>query len=195
MNKRNSGGTTKGVSEFRIRIAGLGGQGIVKMGIILGMAASLYGGKEAVQTQSYGPASRGGVTSSEVIISEKEINFVKVTESDVLIALSKLAYEKYLPKLKKGGVLIYDPDLVQINQGERSDVEKVPVHATKLAEELGNKLVANTLLLGVFTKLFPLINKEAVEKAIIKNTPVDFKELNLKAFNVGYKIGEKIKKH
>ncbi len=195
MNKRNSGGTTKGVSEFRIRIAGLGGQGIVKMGIILGMAASLYGGKEAVQTQSYGPASRGGVTSSEVIISEKEINFVKVAESDVLIALSKLAYEKYLPKLKKGGVLIYDPDLVQINQGERSDVEKVPVHATKLAEELGNKLVANTLLLGVFTKLFPLINKEAVEKAIIKNTPVDFKELNLKAFNVGYKIGEKIKKH
>jgi 2-oxoglutarate ferredoxin oxidoreductase subunit gamma len=73
--------------RIEIRFAGFGGQGIIKSGIITAAAACIYGGKNAVQTQSYGPESRGGACKSEVVISEEEIDFPKVVEPDILVVI------------------------------------------------------------------------------------------------------------
>ena len=86
--------------RVEIRFAGFGGQGIIKSGIITAAAACLHGGKNAVQTQSYGPESRGGACKSEVVISEDEIDFPKVDEPDVLVAMSQHAYNEYAENVK-----------------------------------------------------------------------------------------------
>ena len=88
---------------YQVRVSGSGGQGIITAGIILAEAASLYEGYNAVQTQSYGPESRGGATKSEVVISRGEIDYPKVSKCDVLLAMTDEACEKYLPQLPADG--------------------------------------------------------------------------------------------
>ena len=60
------------MKKYELRLSGSGGQGLILAGIILGEAASIYGGKQATQSQSYGPEARGGASRSEVIISEEK---------------------------------------------------------------------------------------------------------------------------
>jgi len=98
--------------RFEIRIAGFGGQGVVTIGRILGTAFSVHGGKNSVNTQSYGPESRGGACRSEVVVSEGDINYPYVRNADVLIALSQVALDTYIGELKEGGILVFDPDAV-----------------------------------------------------------------------------------
>ena len=97
------------MKRYEIRIAGFGGQGVVTVGKIVGVAAALHDKKNAVQTQSYGPESRGGACKSEVVLSDGEIHYPKVRTADVLVALSQPALDIYLKDLKPGGILIIDP--------------------------------------------------------------------------------------
>ncbi|MCS7125148.1 MAG: 2-oxoacid:ferredoxin oxidoreductase subunit gamma [Candidatus Bathyarchaeota archaeon] len=177
--------------RIEIRFAGFGGQGIIKSGIMTAMAACIYGGKHAVQTQSYGPESRGGACKSEVVISYSEIDFPKITEPDILVLMSQHAYNEYAEDVKKGGTIILDPDMIP-NEKKLEGVKIFRVPATRIAEELGRTIVANVVMLGALTAITGVVDKEALKEAIKANVPKGTEELNLKAFERGYEYGKKL---
>lgn len=179
--------------RVEIRFAGFGGQGIIKSGIMTAMAACIYSGNRAVQTQSYGPESRGGACRSEVVISDDEIDFPKVTEPDILVLMSQHAYNEYAGNVKKNGIIILDPDMIPRERAlEGVKVFRIP--ATRMAEELGKTIVANVVMLGAFTAITGVVSKEAMMKSIKANVPRGTEELNLRAFEKGYEYGEKLVK-
>ena len=176
----------KGASSSRneVRFTGFGGQGMVVMGYILGRAATVYDGKNATMTQSYGPEARGGASSTQIIICDGPIFYPYVVEPDVLVGMSQEGYDKHRMNLGKDGFLLVDEDLVTVASDEKAKkVFKIP--ATRLAEELGRKIVANIVMLGFFSGLTGIVSDEALKKAIIDSVPKGTTELNLKAFEKG----------
>jgi 2-oxoglutarate ferredoxin oxidoreductase subunit gamma len=179
--------------RVEVRFAGFGGQGIIKSGIITASAACIYSGKNAVQTQSYGPESRGGACKSEVVISEEEIDFPKVVEPDVLVVMSQHAYNEYAENVKPNGTIILDPDMIpRETESEGVNVFRIP--ATKIAEDLGRKIVANIVMLGAFVALTGLLDKDAVKESVKANIPKGTEELNLTAFEKGYEYAKNLVK-
>jgi len=171
-----------------IRFSGYGGQGIILMGNIAAKAAVLYDDKNAVYTPSYGPEARGGAASSNVIIADEEIDYPYVTDIDILVAMSQLGYEHNAPLLKDNGILIIDKDLVKLKNG----VGKVAkIDATRIAEQLGKRIVANIVMLGFFTAVTKILSYDAIKKAVLESVPAKFKELNEIALEKGYKEGKK----
>jgi 2-oxoglutarate ferredoxin oxidoreductase subunit gamma len=179
--------------RVEVRFAGFGGQGIIKSGIIVAAAASIHAGKNAVQTQSYGPESRGGACKSEVVISEEEIDFPKVVEPDVLVLMSQHAYNDYAEDVKAGGTVILDPGMIP-REKELKRVKIYRVPATKIAEELGRRIVANIVMLGAFTAITGLLDENALKESIKENIPKGTEELNLAAFDKGFECGKSVKK-
>jgi len=177
--------------RLEIRVVGFGGQGIIRAGLMLAMAASIYGEKNAVQTQSYGPEARGGACKSEVIISDEEIDFPKVTEPDILVTMSQEAYSRHVDTLKKGGILLLDPDLIP-KQKITPNIRVFKVPATKIAEQIGKTIVANVVMLGAFTSITDLVNAEAVKQSILGSIPKGTEKLNLEAFEKGYELGKRL---
>jgi 2-oxoglutarate ferredoxin oxidoreductase subunit gamma len=177
--------------RVEIRFAGFGGQGIIKSGIITAAAASIHAGKNAVQTQSYGPESRGGACKSEVVISEEEIDFPKVVEPDILVLMSQHAYIDYVDDIKAGGTVILDPDMIP-REKDSKNVKVFHVPATKIAEGLGRKIVANIVMLGAFVAITGVLDENAVREAVKDNIPKGTEELNLAAFQKGYEYGKSL---
>jgi len=177
--------------RIEIRFAGFGGQGIIKSGIITAAAASIHAGKNAVQTQSYGPESRGGACKSEVVISEEEIDFPKVVEPDILVLMSQHAYIDYVDDIKAGGTVILDPDMIP-REKDSKNVKVFHVPATKIAEGLGRKIVANIVMLGAFVAITGVLDENAVREAVKDNVPRGTEELNLAAFQKGYEYGKSL---
>ena len=177
--------------RLEIRVVGFGGQGIIRAGLMLAMAASIYGEKNAVQTQSYGPEARGGACKSEVVISDEEIDFPKVTEPDILVTMSQEAYSRHVDTLKKGGILLLDPDLIP-KQKITPNIRVFKVPATKIAEQIGKTIVANVVMLGAFTSITNLVNAEAVKQSILGSIPKGTEKLNLEAFEKGYELGKRL---
>jgi len=172
--------------RIEVRISGLGGQGVVLAGEILGRAA-VYEGKHVVQTQSYGAEARGSVAKSEVIISDSKIGFPKVRKCDILITMSQNALEMYLKDLKEKGTLIIDKDKVEHIPKTKAKVFKIP--ATKTAAKLlKSRLYANVVMLGALTKITGIVKKEAVEKAITDSMPETAREANISGFREGLKL-------
>jgi len=169
-----------------IRIAGTGGMGVVLAGDILGYAAVVYSGLEAVQSQSYGAEARGTTAKSEVIVSDKPIRYPKVRESDYLIAMSQKSLDLYLPDAKKGSTIIVDPDLV--NTKNISGYEIVEVPAMKTADELGLRLVSNMVMLGALVKKSGLFPLENLEKAIADMISAKALEIDIKAIRAGAEL-------
>jgi len=172
--------------RYELIIAGMGGQGILLAGNILGTAAAVFQGLKAVQIVAYGPEARGGRVFTELIISDEEIDYPRVLRPDIVIAMSQRAYDEFGTAVAPGGLLIYDPELVVAE--EREGVKLVPIPATKMAEELGAKISANMVMLGALTALCDLLKPEAVEQAI-KTKVRRALEVNLKAFRKGYEAG------
>jgi 2-oxoglutarate ferredoxin oxidoreductase subunit gamma len=171
---------------MNIRLAGFGGQGIVMAGYVLGHAGIL-GGKNALQTQSYGSESRGGACKSDVIISDREIWDLAPHTLDALVAMSQPALDKYLPGLKEGGLLIYDSDLVK--PGERM-TGSVGLPATDMAHQrFGNDMVANMVMLGCLAGLTGVVSRESFRRAISESVPPKTVETNLDAFEEGFSRG------
>jgi 2-oxoglutarate ferredoxin oxidoreductase subunit gamma len=170
--------------RIEIIIAGLGGQGAVLAGQILGKAAA-YDGKNVVQTQSYGAEARGSAAKSELIISDGKIAFPMVRKCDVLVAMSQPALDKYVNNLKEEGILLVDTLVSDIPE-TRAKIYKVP--ATEKAEKvLGNKLYANVIMLGALVKATGITSWKAMEKAIIDSVPEKARQANLEAFKEGTK--------
>jgi len=174
--------------RVEVRICGLGGQGVVLAGEILGRAA-VYGGKHAVQTQSYGAEARGSAAKSEVIISDETIGFPIVRKCDILVAMSQGALDKHLKDLKEDGFLLVDRDMVQQVPSVKAKVFKIP--ATKTAEtELKSSIYANVVMLGALTTITGIVSKEAVEKAIIDSVSEEAKETNLNGLKKGFELAK-----
>jgi 2-oxoglutarate ferredoxin oxidoreductase subunit gamma len=175
------------VNRTEILIGGVGGQGVVLSGILLGTAATLFDGKQAVQTQSYSSELRGGSTRAEVIISDERVTDPEVRKPDIVILLAQDAVARYLPKIRPGGLVAFDADLVQTL--EPGSYEALSVPATTLAEkEMGNIVVANLILLGALIRKTKLLSVDAMEKAIERSVPKKAISLNLKAFHRGLEL-------
>lgn len=172
------------MKRHEIRIAGFGGQGVVTVGKIIGIAAVLHDKKNAVQTQSYGPESRGGACKSEVVVSDGEIHYPKVRSADVLVALSQPAVDVYLKDLKPGGLLIIDP-LTVIREIPRADIKVVKVPTAEIALKVGNRKFQNMVALGALASLTGIISRKALEKAIEETVPPKTLTQNLEAFQKG----------
>jgi 2-oxoglutarate ferredoxin oxidoreductase subunit gamma len=179
----NAVANNKTQAQTQIRIGGYGGQGIVLAGMLLGKAASLFDGKEAVFTQAYGPEARGGASNADVIISEQPVDYPYVTAPDVVAVLFQEAYTRFEPLLKPGGVLIIEQDLVR---PDHAGGPVIGLPATRMAEELGNKLVTNVVLLGYLVGVTGVVSPEAVKQAIRETVKERVIELDLRAFEAGY---------
>lgn len=170
------------MTEFRL--SGSGGQGLILAGIILAEAA-VEDGREALQSQSYGPEARGGASKSEVIISDKPIYYTKVARPDVLLAMTQESLDKYVADLKPGGTLVVDSTFVKKVPEGLAHVHAVPI--TKLAkEELGRDLFANIIALGVINKVTGVVSKESLKNAVLARVPKGTEELNERALTLGY---------
>jgi len=173
------------MGRYEIRFSGAGGQGLITAGIILAEAAAIVEGKYAVQSQSYGPEARGGASKSEVIIADAPIDYPKATRVDACLAMTQEAADKYSDTIKPGGLLLLDDDLVQRDPpGDFRIFRMSIVHAAK--NELGREIVANVVALGAMVALTGIVSREAGEKAVAARVPEAFKELNQKAFNLGF---------
>jgi len=167
-------------------LAGSGGQGIISAGIILAEAAVLAG-LNAVQTQSYGPESRGGASRAEVVFSDGEIDYAKTTKLDVLLALTTDACTKYAVKTKDDGVLIVDDQVERVPPGAYRIV-RAPI--TRIAtEELGRPIVANIVALGLLAALTEVVPMDALEQAVLARVPKGTEELNRTALRRGFEAG------
>jgi 2-oxoglutarate ferredoxin oxidoreductase subunit gamma len=179
-----------GRAEEQIVITGFGGQGIILTGNILGKAATLFDRRQATLTQSYGPEARGGACSAQVIISNSDIAFPYVEVATVLVCLSQEGYEKNLGSLGSGGLLLWDSDLV----AARSDRVGYDIPASRFAEELGNTMMANIVMLGFLSALSDLVTFDALREAVAGSVPPRTKEKNLEALNRGRDYGKAILK-
>ena len=166
-----------------IRLAGFGGQGIILAGFVLGRAAAIYGGKEAVFTQSYGPEARGGACAAEIVISDGTIDYPLVTRPDHIVCMSQEAFHKYGAGIAEGAQLITDSDLVQAPT-HNGYLRFVP--ATRLAMELGNRMAANIVMLGFFAGATGVVSREALEESVRATVRARHLELNLRALDAGF---------
>ncbi len=165
-----------------VRISGFGGQGIVLAGYILGKAAAVYEDREATLVQSYGPEARGGAASAEVVISDEPIEYPHIEQPDVLVVMSAEAYHTYRASLRPDGVLLVDEDLVPVQAEDRA----VKVPATRLAESLGRRIVANMVMLGALAATTGIVRKEALVESVRTSVRPRTVELNLRALETGY---------
>jgi len=174
--------------RHEIRVAGFGGQGMMLAGLLIGKAAALYDGKEAVLSQSYGPEARGGASNADVIISDEPIDYPLVTHPDHFVAMFQEAYERYRSDLVKDGILLIESDLVR-PRADEGPYRGIP--ATRIAEELGGRIVANVVMVGFFSGASGLISHQAGEQSIRDTLRPRLVDLNLRAFNAGYEYAKK----
>jgi 2-oxoglutarate ferredoxin oxidoreductase subunit gamma len=172
--------------KSEIRIAGLGGQGVVLAGHILGKAA-VKDGLQVVQTQSYGAEARGSAAKSEVILSNEKIGFPMVRKSDVLVAMNQTALDRHLTDLKEDGILILDPSMIKELPSANARIFKV--EATKTAEtEFKSRMYANIIMLGAIAKVTKLVTQDSLEKAISETFSGEAAQKNIAAFRLGYAL-------
>ena len=171
-----------------IRIAGFGGQGVILSAIVLGKAASIYQGAFATMTQNFGPEARGGACSAQLVVSDSPVLYPYVTLPDILVVMSQEAYVRFGSELKDGGIMIVEQDMVRVSDLKQG-IQVYSVPATRIAEELGKRMVLNTVMVGFFTAITHLLDPDAVRKAVADSVPPSFRELNLKAFEKGLEYG------
>jgi 2-oxoglutarate ferredoxin oxidoreductase subunit gamma len=172
---------------YGMQLAGEGGQGVVLAAVILAEAAAMHDGKHAAQSASYGPEARGGLCKSEVVISDEEIDYPKVVEADLLLAMNQEACDKYFPMLKPDGILIVD----SVNVERVPDARAYSIPITRIAEETtGRAVTANVVAVGVIVALSGVVSPGAVEAAVAARAPKGTQELNLKALHAGLQAAE-----
>lgn len=171
-----------------IRIAGFGGQGVILSAIVLGKAASIHENGFATMTQNFGPEARGGACSAQLVVSDSPVLYPYTTQPDIMVIMSQEAYNRFAHEIKPGGMLIIEEDLVRVSNMNR-DKQVYAIPATRFAEELGKRMVLNSVMVGFFTAVTRLLGADAVRKAVADSVPPTFCELNLRAFDKGYQYG------
>lgn len=171
-----------------IRFAGFGGQGVILAGMITGRAASIHDGKYVTLTQSFGPEARGSACSVQLIVSAQPILYPYLTSPDILVAMSQEACARFAPGLKPQGTLLYEEELVKPDPAVHTGLT-FGIPATRLAEELGRKLVLNVVMVGFTAAVTGIASPEAIRQAVRESVPPGTESLNLAAFEKGLEYG------
>jgi len=172
-----------------LRIAGFGGQGVILAGMVIGRAATIYDNKFVTLTQSFGPEARGSACSVQLIVSPQPILYPYINRPNILVVMSQEACTRFCTDIKPGGVLLYEQDLIKLSKKCAPNVKTFGIPATRLAEELGRKLVLNIVMVGFVTAMTSLTTAEAVRKSVADSVPKGTEQLNLAAFEKGYEYG------
>ncbi|MBE9485694.1 MAG: 2-oxoacid:acceptor oxidoreductase family protein [Chloroflexi bacterium] len=175
-----------------IRITGLGGQGVILCGYIIGKAASIYSNQHATLTQSFGPEARGSACSAQVVVSDTRVLYPYATSPQVMLAMSNDGYMTHKDTMADECTIVYEKDLVKPEK-HGPKVKAYGIPGTRIAEELGHKIVLNIVMLGFLGAVTDLIPKEALRKGVESSVPAGTEELNLKAFDKGYEYGRQLK--
>ncbi len=176
------------IERFEMRLSGLGGQGILTLGKIMGQALAIEHGLNVTQTQSYGPEARGGASRSDLVLSSHRISYPKTMNLDILIALSQEACNQYFGNLKSDGKLVVDTSLV--NQTPSNNFWGLPF--TELArDQIGLVQTTNITTLGALTHFLPFMQSTAVSRSLEASLPGKILEINQKAFNLGLNSAQK----
>ena len=173
------------MERMEIRLTGSGGQGVILATIILAEAA-LYEGKNAVQSQSYGPEARGGMCKAEVIVSEEEIGFTKVTKPTFLLALTQESLNKYSKTVDENCILMVD-DSLTLPDIKVKKIYKAPILATA-REKVGKAFTANIVAVGAINEALKLASFEELKQAVINHIPAGTEGINIKALELGAHI-------
>lgn len=178
------------MARTRLVFSGSGGQGVITAAIILAKAAALHEDMNAIQSQSYGAAARGGSTRSDIIIDNAPIYFPQVTQPNILVCLTQESYNKFSPIIRPGGLLLVDQKYVVIEKKVDAKHISLPMYETVM-EKIGNPIVFNICVLGTLIGISKLIKPESVLKVLETSIPEDFMQMNEKAIEFGFRMGEK----
>jgi len=171
--------------RHEVMFTGFGGQGIILSAVIVGRAATMYDGKHAVQSQSYGPEARGGASSSTVIISDEPIQYPKVLEPTIYVIMSEAGFLKFGVDASPEAVMLIDSGLVQ----SRPECRCIEIPATIEAKKvLGKPIFANIIMLGALVAATGIVSEEAMQKAVLDSVPKGTEDLNMKALRLGIEI-------
>ena len=176
------------MSRLEIRVTGLGGQGVILSGLIIGRACAICAGRHATMTQSFGPEARGSACSATLVISDTEVLYPYIEAPDILIAMSSEGFWKYREELKADGVLLYEKDLVtpELVAGQRA----FGISSTRIAESLGRTIVQNIVMVGFFAAATGIVTREQMRDAVLGAIPAGTERLNLAAFDAGWSTFE-----
>ena len=178
-------------NRYEIRLSGSGGQGLILMGIILAEAIGIYDGKYVAQTQSYGPAARGGSSKAEGVVSDEEIDYPKAMKLDLLLAMNQKSCDEFYSDLKPDGLLIVDSTFV--TQVPTQKAFQVPF--TRIArEKFKREVVANIVALGALSQFTPIVSSKAIESAVLARVPKGTEKLNRDALKAGMSAAKRAKK-
>jgi len=164
---------------WQVVLAGEGGQGLIVGGVVLAKAA-VKAGKNAVQGQTYGIQSRGGYSEAEVIISDSEIYYPKCNNPNIVLALTRQAYDRYSGKVSDKCLIVCEEEEVAVQRPN-----DIAYPFKKKALGLGNLKVINSMALGVILKYVPVVERDSLEEAIYEQLPAKIHDINLKAFRIG----------
>jgi 2-oxoglutarate ferredoxin oxidoreductase subunit gamma len=171
-----------------IRIGGLGGQGVIMAGMILGRAAAIFEGRHAAMIQSFGPEARGSACSCQLTIDDEVIQYPYIENPDVLVTLSQEALDLFLPSLKPQGILVFDSELVT-PRNLPEGIKCYSITAARFAEQMRRRMVLNIIILGFLTAVTDVTSGEAMRQAVKASVPVGTDAFNLAAFDLGYGHG------
>lgn len=177
--------------RWEFRFTGLGGQGAITIGNILGRAAVLYGGREAVVTEGYSPYVTGGWSRADVIVSDDPIDFPLVGKLDVLLTMYQEGLDLNLKMVKPSGVVITESQLVKVKSTLKIAPKIVSIPAIEAAEKLGKKIIANVIILGAVPAVCEAIGLDNLKKSVTDRFPKAV-ELNMKALDEGFQLGSKL---
>ena len=180
------------MERCRMVFSGSGGQGVITASIILAEAAVLYENLNAVQSQSYGAAARGGATRSDVIISDSTIDYPKVIQPNVLVCLTQDAYNKFYEIIRPGGLLITDSRYVKIQKKVDALQRELPMYENVM-EKIGKPIVFNICMLGAVIRMTELLTPESIMKVLETRILPDFLDMNRQALDLGLALGEQFK--
>ncbi len=175
--------------KTEIIISGFGGQGVLSMGKILAYSG-LMEEKEVTWMPAYGPEQRGGTANVTVIVSDERISSPILSKYDVAIVLNQPSLDKFQPKIKPGGILIYDGNGI-VNPPSRTDIQVYRIDAMEQAAEMKNAKVFNMIVLGGLLKVCPVVSTDGLQKALYKSLPErhhNMIPLNMQAVDIGMKL-------
>lgn len=177
--------------RWEFRFTGIGGQGAITIGNVLGRAAVVYGGREALVTEGYSPYVTGGWSRADVVISDDPIDYPLVSRLDVLLTMYQEGLDLNLRMVKNGGTVIAENQLVSFRGVARKELRLVGVPAISTAESLGKKIIANVVMLGAVPAVCNAVQLDAIKKAAADRFPRAV-ELNMKALDRGFELASKL---
>ena len=171
------------MENMELRLTGSGGQGVILATIILADTA-LQAGKNVAQSQAYGPEARGGMCKAEVLISENEIGFTKVTNPTFLLCLTQTSLDNFTKTIDENCILLIDSSLSLPENVKSKTIYSA--HILQSAKEVvGKAFTANIVAVAVINKILNIAPFETLKSAVVNYIPKGTEEINFKALEVG----------